>query len=203
MFGFLSDLLFCSYDNGWTLNFDIKLLRTEKKSVNRHIFFFARNLTCSSLHQGRFGICHRRRTPGNTYIKLHIPASIFHRMPWKDCLLKSPNLWMWKPIRVLGLLRLLEDSSVAPVALLFHLVEGLVSNKWITRSLLVEVVVVNNKIFALMSCWLTTRYIKNASDDSCFNDDRFNTHWFLLESRDCRWLVPGSCHCQETVLKRA
>ena len=64
----------------------------------------------------------------------------------------SPNLWMWKPIRVLGLLRLLEDSSVAPVALLFHLVEGLVSNKWITRSLLVEVVVVNNKIFALMSC---------------------------------------------------
>ena len=85
MFGFLSDLLFCSYDNGWTLNFDIKLLRTEKKSVNRHIFFLARNLTCSSLHQGRFGICHRRRTPGNTYIKLHIPASIFHRMPWKDC----------------------------------------------------------------------------------------------------------------------
>ena len=39
MFGFLSDLLFCSYDNGRTLNFDIKLLRTEKKSVNRHIFF--------------------------------------------------------------------------------------------------------------------------------------------------------------------
>ena len=64
----------------------------------------------------------------------------------------SPNLWMWKPIRVLGLLRLLENSSIAPVALLFHLVEGLVSNKWITRSLLVEVVVVSNKIFVLMSC---------------------------------------------------
>ena len=64
----------------------------------------------------------------------------------------SPNLWMWKPIRVLGLLGLLEDSSVAPVALLFHLVEVLVSNKWMTRSLLVEMVVVSNKIFVLMSC---------------------------------------------------
>ena len=43
----------------------------------------------------------------------------------------------------------------------------------------------------------------DASDDSCFNDDRSNTHWFLLESRDCRWLVPRSGHCQETVLKKS
>ena len=42
----------------------------------------------------------------------------------------------------------------------------------------------------------------DASHDSCFNDDRFNTHWFLLESRDCRWLVPRSGHCQETILKK-
>ena len=42
----------------------------------------------------------------------------------------------------------------------------------------------------------------DASHDSCFNVDRFNTHWFLLESRDCRWLVPRSGHCQETILKK-
>ena len=67
----------------------------------------------------------------------------------------SPNLWMWKPIRVLGLLGLLEDSSVAPVALLFHLVGGLVSNKWISscgsgagqhQDLRFDVVLINDKI---------------------------------------------------------
>ena len=114
---------------------------------------------------------------------------------------------MWKPIRVLGLLGLLEDSSIAPVALLFHLVEGVVSNKSITRSLLVEVVVVvSNKICCRVDQRRDTSrmitFTVDASDDSCFNDDRFNTHWFLLESRDCRWLVPRSGHCQETILKK-
>ena len=44
-----------------------------KKIGHQAHFFLVRNLTCSSLHQGRFGICHRRRTPGNilTYKSLH------------------------------------------------------------------------------------------------------------------------------------
>ena len=87
-------------------------------------FFLVINLTCSSLHQGRFGICHRRRTPGNTHLCINMSSHALKGL--------SPNLWMWKPIRVLGLLWLLEDSSIAPVALLFHLVEVLVNNKWIS-----------------------------------------------------------------------
>ena len=178
MIGFLSDLLFCSYDNGWTLNFDIKLLRTEKKSVNRYIFFSLSSfLTCSSLHQGRFGICHRRRTPGNTHLCINMSSHALKGL--------SPNLWMWKPIRVLGLLWLLEDSSVAPVALLFHLVEGVISIKCIRRSLLVEVVVVSNKIFVLMSCWSTTRYIKNGHEFKSDYIDRWCQSWQLFQ----RWQI--------------
>ena len=162
MIGFLSDLLFCSYDNGWTLNFDIKLLRTEKKSVNRHIFFLARNLTCSSLHQGRFGICHRRRTPGNTYIKLHIPASIFHRMPWKDC---PPTFGCGSPSESLVSSDCWKTAPLLPLPCCSTWWKcWLTTSGSRSRSLLVEVVVVSNKIFVLMSCWSTTRYIKNGHE---------------------------------------